>query len=86
MEVGVRAFRDQLSRWLEAVRKGQEVVITDRGRPIARLIPVDGMASIDRLVSAGAAERPRDRAEPAAARPRVRVRRSVSELVAEQRR
>ncbi len=38
--VGVAEFKDQLSRHLRAVEAGEEVIVTDHGRPIARLIPV----------------------------------------------
>jgi prevent-host-death family protein len=37
---GVREARQDLSGLLDDVRKGREVVITDRGRPVARLVPV----------------------------------------------
>ena len=36
---GIREARQNLSGILEEVRKGREVVITDRGRPVARLVP-----------------------------------------------
>jgi prevent-host-death family protein len=36
---GIREARQNLSVLLEQVRKGREVVITDRGRPVARLVP-----------------------------------------------
>ncbi len=39
---GVREARQDLTSLLEDVRKGREVVITDRGRPVARLVPVRG--------------------------------------------
>jgi len=38
---GVREARQNLSMLLEEVRKGREVVITDRGRPVAKLVPPD---------------------------------------------
>jgi prevent-host-death family protein len=37
---GIREARQDLTSLLEDVRKGREVVITDRGRPVARLVPV----------------------------------------------
>jgi prevent-host-death family protein len=37
---GVRQARQDLTSLLEEVRKGREVTITDRGRPVARLVPV----------------------------------------------
>jgi len=38
---GVREARQNLSALLEEVRKGREVVITERGRPVAKLVPPD---------------------------------------------
>lgn len=37
---GVREARQHLTSLLDDVRKGREVVITERGRPVARLVPV----------------------------------------------
>jgi prevent-host-death family protein len=85
MDVGIRDLRDNLSRYVERVRTGEELVITDRGTAVARLVPLEGGRVLDRLVAEGvvtpAAERRRSR--PAT---RTRARGSVSELVAEQRR
>ena len=39
---GVREARQALSSLLGDVRKGREVVITDHGRPVARLVPIRG--------------------------------------------
>ena len=36
---GIREARQNLSALLEEVKKGREVVITERGRPVARLVP-----------------------------------------------
>ena len=38
---GVREARQNLSVLLDEVRKGREVVITERGRPVAKLVPPD---------------------------------------------
>jgi len=38
-EAGIREARQNLSALIEEVRKGHEVTITDRGRPVARLVP-----------------------------------------------
>lgn len=37
--VGVREAKARLSSLLREVRRGREWVITDRGRPVARLVP-----------------------------------------------
>ncbi len=37
MEVSVRELRDNLSKCLRSVRAGEDIVITARGEPVARL-------------------------------------------------
>jgi prevent-host-death family protein len=39
----VSELKARLSAFLDIVRQGNEVLVTDRGRPIARLAPVTGM-------------------------------------------
>ena len=38
---GIREARQNLSALLDEVKKGREVVITERGRPVAKLVPPD---------------------------------------------
>jgi prevent-host-death family protein len=38
--IGIAALKARLSRYLEQVKGGHEVVITDRGLPVAKLVPV----------------------------------------------
>lgn len=38
-KTGIREARQNLSALIEDVKKGREIVITDRGRPVARLVP-----------------------------------------------
>jgi prevent-host-death family protein len=40
MEVSIREMKNRLSKYLKLARAGKDVVITDRGRPVARLTPV----------------------------------------------
>lgn len=40
MHVGAFEAEDTLSRLLDRVEKGEEIVITRRGKPVARLAPV----------------------------------------------
>ena len=46
--VGVRQLKDHLSEYLRRVREGELVVISDRGKPIAELGPVEHGSSFDR--------------------------------------
>jgi prevent-host-death family protein len=41
MRVGVRDLKSRLSKYLRQVSQGQTVIITDHGRPVGRLSPVD---------------------------------------------
>jgi prevent-host-death family protein len=45
--VKIAELMDRLSEHLRAVEKGtvSEVVVTDRGRPIARIVPIQGRSS-----------------------------------------
>ena len=53
MEVGVKELRNNLSRYLDRVRNGDEFVVTDRGRAIARGVPVAAERVLDRLIAEG---------------------------------
>ena len=84
MEVGIRELRDHLSRYLDRVRDGDEVIVTDRGRAIARVVPVGTERVLDRLIAEGIvtpARQPKKRA----AKP-LKAKGIVSDLVGEQRR
>jgi prevent-host-death family protein len=37
--VGVRELRQNLSRYLEQVKEGETLTVTERGREVARLVP-----------------------------------------------
>ena len=84
MEVGVRELRNHLSRYLDRVRGGDEVVVTDRGRAIARVVPVGGQRVLDRLIAEGIVTPARQPKQPAA-KPRE-AEGTVSDLVGDQRR
>ena len=62
--VSVARLKARLSEYLAAVKAGGEVIVTDRGRPVARLTGLAGAveedARVSRLVRAGLA-RPAER-------------------------
>jgi prevent-host-death family protein len=39
--VGVKELKNRLSEYLRRVSQGEHVVITDRGRPVATLAPIE---------------------------------------------
>lgn len=85
MEAGVRELRDHLSRYLALVRDGEEITVTDHGRAVARLVPLDGPRTLDRLIAEGLVTPGRTAKRPRSGRA-LKVKGSVSDLVAEQRR
>lgn len=83
----------RLSALLDRVKEGEEVTITDRGTPVARIVAipaadVDWDERLERLERAGLVRRPREQLDVAAflARPLVRSRESVLEALLEERR
>jgi len=87
MEVAITDLRAHLSEWLERARAGGEVIVTDRGVPVARLLGLTTTATLDRLTAEGVIGRPASSHRPAAAgRPRPRPRRPLSGIVSDQRR
>jgi prevent-host-death family protein len=85
-EVGVREFHDHLSRYVRHVADGGEVVVTMRGKRVARLAPVDQRSDpLEGLRSRGLVSDPTGRWRPRQ-RKRVSATSPVSDLVADQRR
>ena len=84
MEVGVRALRDGLSRHLDDVKEGRTITVTERGRAIARIVPVDGPTTLEQLIAEGRVTPP-DRGRRTLGPP-VAISGTVSDLIADQRR
>ena len=55
----IATLKASLSELLAGVKAGEEVVVTDRGRPVARIVPYEsGGAELAELVRAGQVRRP----------------------------
>lgn len=61
--VNIADLKNNLSRYLNEVRRGGEVVVKDRNNPIARIIPLgahgDDEAELMELIATGSARLPR---------------------------
>lgn len=61
-QAGVAQLKARLSEYLAHVRAGAEVVVTDHGRPVAKLVPVDSgeLGELERqgIVRAGSMKLP----------------------------
>lgn len=55
VRVGVKEFRENLADWLDRVEAGEVVVlVTDRGKPKARVTRADTQTMLERLAAEGA--------------------------------
>jgi len=88
-KVGIRELKAQLSRHLKRVRAGRRLIVTERGRTIATIHPVDMRQAMNwahDLVHAGRAHwaggKPRGTARPGS----TDARKTVSAAVLEDRR
>lgn len=87
MQVGVRQLRAELAAMLRKVKAGEEIVITERGRPVARLAPLDLSEVLRQLRESKAVITPAQRpATTMDSVPLLPVIGSVSEFTEEQRR
>jgi len=87
MDVAITELRAQLARWIDAAREGNDIVITDRGTPVARIVALDSTRVIDRLTSQGVISRPTRSTRPVAGdRQRPTPKRPVADIVSERRR
>ena len=59
VQVGIRELKAHLSAHLDRVKAGQTVVVTERGRPVAMLVPFAEQQafppSVERLLETGVA-------------------------------
>lgn len=83
MTVGVRELKANLSEYLARASAGEEIVVTDRNRPVARLIAYSGPSDVERGIEEGWIEAPR-RTQLAEASP-VRSARSTIQVLDEDR-
>jgi prevent-host-death family protein len=60
VEVGVRELRANLSAFLDRVKGGEDVVVTERGRAVARIVsPGEARSRIEQHIAEGRAHPPK---------------------------
>ena len=87
MTVSISELKAHLSRYVRKVRRGSEVQIRDRGRPVARLVPaiVDGEEARQRLITQGVVRPGRGGAAAILDEPPLTLPVSISDALAEDR-
>lgn len=87
MNVTVSNLRAHLSEWVNRASSGEEILVTDRGIPVARLLGVNAAPLLERLIAEGVISRVERTSRPKAINhQRVPSTASVADLVTEQRR
>ena len=51
--IGIRELRQQASKYLRRVEQGETMEVTDRGRPVALLVPVPRASRLEHLAASG---------------------------------
>lgn len=59
MDVGIRELKAKLSQYVTRAGAGETIVVTDRGRPVARLMGLGEPSAVDRGIDEGWIEAPR---------------------------
>lgn len=59
MNVGIRELKAKLSEYVAAAANGQNIVVTDRGKPVAELSSFHGGSAVQRGIDEGWIEAPR---------------------------
>ena len=86
MDVPITTLRAELAAWIERVRSGEDVVITERGMPVARLTSVMSGTLVESLTEQGVLSKPKGPRPAARGAERVQASGPVSPYVSEQRR
>ncbi len=87
-QVGVRALKDHLSEYLRRVGRGERIVVTDRGAPLATLVPADESEDARwawSLVRKGGGSWSGSKPRPRAKVPALKGKKTTSEMVLEDR-
>jgi prevent-host-death family protein len=51
--IGIRELRQHASRWVRRAQAGESFEVTDRGRPVARLVPPEPLEGLAKLRAEG---------------------------------
>jgi prevent-host-death family protein len=89
VKVGVRELRENLRSWLDRAKNGDEVIVTDRGEPIARLAALEPRSKLEELIERGIVRpplRPKRERIDVSKLPTMTPGPTLSDIVIEQRR
>jgi prevent-host-death family protein len=85
--VGIRELKNRLSQYLDRVKAGESLIITEHGKPVGQIVPiqVNSVERLNKLVEAGLVEWNGKPLPPYQAKAINRSKRLLSDLVVEER-
>jgi prevent-host-death family protein len=86
VDVAISELRANLRAFVERAQAGEDIVVTERGVPVARLSPIPSADALERLTREGLVSRPSASRPSARGHRRVPSDSSVSDMVGELRR
>ena len=87
MTVGIRELKARLSNYMQQVKAGATLVVTERGKPVGRIVPLSPSVEtrVQELVQAGVMAWGGNKLAPMAPVARTRGKRMVADLLLENR-
>lgn len=86
MHVGITAFRSDMRRWLNEIKSGGEIILTDRDKPVARITGINVKSIIEQMEREGLVTPPRSKTRTkATGRKRVPIKGSLSDIIIQHR-
>jgi len=64
VRVGVKDLREHLAEWLDRAESGEEILVTERGRPKARILGATAETTLERLAREGLVTLPKRSRRP----------------------
>jgi prevent-host-death family protein len=83
IRAGIRELRQNASVLIRRVLGGETIEVTDRGRPVARIVPLHGGSVLDQMIAEGRATAARGDLLELTPFPPVPGKRSLSNLLAD---
>jgi prevent-host-death family protein len=85
--IGVRELKAHLGKWLQQVKAGQTVIITERGKPIGQIapLPISQIERMQALAASGLIGQIGEKMPPAEPTVVSRGPRPISDLISEER-
>lgn len=83
IRAGIRELRQNASVLIRRVIGGETIEVTERGRPVARIVPLHGRSVLDQMIAEGRATAARGDLLDLKPLPPVTGKRSLSEVLAD---